>query len=99
MEPRIHDLDRAGSGRARARKLRLGGPRQYIFLDRPGEGRRRRHPDAADPVRGPQGSGAVRELRESRLRDAGLAGLVAVVRYRRPLATLDSQLAVWRPIM
>src|SRR6516225_9855747 len=69
----LHDLDRSGAGRAWAWQPRLGRAGQLLFLDRPGEGHRRRYPDAADPVRRPQGAGAARRLRESALRSARLA--------------------------
>ncbi len=62
MGSRLHDLDRGRAGRAQRRQPRLGRSRQHLFLDRPGERHYRRDPDAADPVRRPQGALGFRRL-------------------------------------
>jgi len=73
MGPRFHDLDRGGAGRPQRPKPRLGRPRQHLLLDRPGKGRRRCDPDAADSVCRRQSASGVRRFRGSGLRGAELA--------------------------
>jgi len=60
--PRLYDLDRNSPRRAQPRQPRLGGAREHLFLDRHSQRDRRRDPDAADPVRRPQGPGSARRL-------------------------------------
>ncbi len=56
-------------GAARRRQPHLGGARQHLFLDRPGERRRRRDPDAKPALRRSGRAAAVRCVR-----DGGLPG-------------------------
>ncbi len=74
----------AVAGRAQPRQPRLGRARQHLFLDRPGEGRRRRHPDAADPVRRREGIGGIRRLRKGGLRGIELIPAPAATSRARP---------------
>src|ERR1700687_1809264 len=55
------------TGRPQPRQPRLGGPRQYLLLDRPVARRQRRDPDAAIAVRGQEMPGSLRRLRARRL--------------------------------
>src|SRR5947209_5957479 len=67
MEHRIYDLDRAGAGWPECRQSRLGGSWEHVFLDRSGERRCRRDPDATSTFRRLESPGCARPFREGGL--------------------------------